>query len=249
MSGEQLPFEVETIQPMPVAVAQVAPTPMGMISVAIGQGVDIDKLKGLFDIQERWEADEARKAYNKAFAAFKNESVVIVKNITVTDGPLKGKKYADLFAAVDAVIPALSKHGLSHSWKLTKDEQAWLEVTCVLRHELGHSETASMGGPPDAGGAKSAIQARASSRSYLERYTLLDVTGLASSEGDKDGASFGMPEDAFQGHLKAIRDAKDIPTLQTVYEVAQRAGKTDKTTMAAIIKAKDERKSELRGAN
>ncbi len=29
-----------------------------------------------------------------------------------------------------------------------------------------------MGGPPDAGGAKNALQARASTKSYLERYTL-----------------------------------------------------------------------------
>ena len=57
-----------------------------------------------------------------------------------------------------------------------------------------------------------------------------------------------MSEDAFQGHLKAIREAKDIPALQAAYEIAQKAGKADKTTMAAIIKAKEDRKAALRGA-
>jgi hypothetical protein len=56
-----------------------------------------------------------------------------------------------------------------------------MEVTCILRHELGHSETASMGGKPDVGGAKSPIQARASTKSYLERYTFMAVTGQAAS--------------------------------------------------------------------
>ena len=231
-----------------VAAAKAAPTPMILLQTAIDQGCDLDKLSKLMDLQDRWEANEARKAFNSAFAEFKSEAVQIVKNISVTDGPLKGKKYADLYAVVDAVTPALSKHGLHHTWKLTKDDPTWIEVTCYIKHNLGHCETASMGGPPDAGGAKSAIQARASSKSYLERYTLLGITGLASSDGDKDGRDFGMDEGDFQEHIKAIREAKDIPSLQIAYEKAKAASKTDKPTLAAIIKAKDECKAKLRGA-
>jgi hypothetical protein len=162
-------------------------TPMDLIARAQASDTSIEKMEQLFRLQLQWEENEAKKAYNKAFAAFKAESVQIIKNITVSDGPLKGKKYADLFAAVDAITPALSRHGLSHSWRLTKDEEKWLEVTCTIEHELGYSKSASMGGPPDTGGAKNAIQARASSRSYLERYTLLSITGLAASDQDKDG--------------------------------------------------------------
>ena len=213
--------------------------------------LDLDRLERMLALQERWEANAARNAFNAAFAAFKAESVMIVKNITVTDGPLKGKKYADLFAVVNTITPALSKHGLSASWKLTKDEPVWLEVTCTLRHAEGHAETVSMGGPPDAGGAKSAIQGRASSKSYLERYTLLAITGLASSDGDKDGQSsaqaFGMDEDAFQGHLKALREAATIAALQTAFTAAWTAAKTDKPTQTAILEAKDKRKKELAG--
>lgn len=43
-----------------------------------------------------------------------------------------------------------------------------------------------MGGPPDTGGAKNAIQARASTVSYLERYTFKAVAGVAEG-GDDDG--------------------------------------------------------------
>ena len=245
------PMAPETLQRMPVAEPQMAPTPMVMIQMAMGQGADLDKLSKLMDLQDRWEANEARKAFNTAFAGFKAEAVQIVKNISVTDGPLKGKKYADLYAVVDAVTPALSKHGLHHSWKLTKDEKDWIEVTCYIKHNLGHCETASMGGPPDSGGAKSAIQARASSKSYLERYTLLGITGLASSDGDKDGQSadkaFGMNEDSFQGFMQAIREASSIADLQTVWTSAWNAAKSDKPTQKAILDAKDKRKAELAG--
>jgi hypothetical protein len=123
-----------------------------------------------------------------AFAAFKAEAVTIIKNRQVDAGPLSGKKYAELFAIVNAVTPALSRHGLSSSWKITKDDKDWIEVTCTLKHTGGHTESVSMGGPPDAGGAKNAIQARASTVSYLERYTLKAITGLSEQADDDDGA-------------------------------------------------------------
>jgi hypothetical protein len=71
------------------------------------------------------------------------------------------------------------------------DEKDWMQVTCYLRHVNGHEESVSMGGPPDAGGAKNAIQARASTKTYLERYTLKAITGLSEQNDDTDGnASF-----------------------------------------------------------
>jgi hypothetical protein len=152
---------------------------------------DVAKLEKLLAMKERWEADEARKAFNVAFAAFKAEAIDIVKNKKVTDGPLKGKAYAELFSVVNAVTPALSRHGLSASWRLTKDEKDWIEVTCTIRHVLGHSEVVSMAGPPDSGGAKNAIQARASTITYLERYTLKAACGLAEQGDDNDGNNGG----------------------------------------------------------
>lgn len=165
----------------------VQANPMSMLAVAVQRGMDPETIARLLALQKEWEANEARKAYNIAFAAFKSEAIVIIRNKPVIDGPLKGKSYAELFAFVDAVTPPLSKHGLSHSWKLTKDEKDWIEVTCTLKHSLGHFETVSMGGPPDIGGAKNAIQARASSVTYLEKYTLKAICGVAEKGDDNDG--------------------------------------------------------------
>lgn len=158
-----------------------------LLELAVQQGADLDKLERLMDLKQRHDADVARAAYNVAFAAFKAEGVKIMRNRKVTDGPLKGKSYAELHAVVNAITPALSKHGLSMSWRLTKDEKDWIEVTCTLKHEGGHFDTVSMGGPPDTGGAKNAIQARASTVSYLERYTGKAITGLSEQDDDDDG--------------------------------------------------------------
>lgn len=162
-------------------------TPMSMLAVAVQRGMDVETIKGLMALQKEWEENEARKAFNVAFANFKVEAVNAIKNKQVTDGPLKGKSYAELFSVVNAVTPALSKNGLSASWKLSRDEKDWIEVTCTLKHVLGHSESVSMGGLPDTGGAKSPIQARASTVTYLERYTLKAICGVSEQGDDNDG--------------------------------------------------------------
>lgn len=167
--------------------ALAANSPAAMMMAAMSQGASLEQVEKMMDLQERYEKREAEKAYNAAFAAFKAEAVRIVKGRKVTDGPLRGKEYAELHDVVDAVTPALSRHGLSTAWKLTRDEKDWLEVTCTLKHVGGHSESVSMGGPPDAGGAKNALQARASTKSYLERYTLKAICGVAEGGDDSDG--------------------------------------------------------------
>lgn len=198
---------IEVDQPAAPATTQ-HPTPALLLQMAVQQGADLEKLEKLMALQERWEKNEARKAFDTAFAAFKAEAVRIVKNRAVTAGPLSGKKYAELFSVVNAVTPALSLHGLSSSWAITRDEPDWLEVTCTIKHSAGHSESVSMGGPPDVGGAKNPIQARASTVSYLQRYTLKAITGLSEQDDDDDGGH-GGGQDEGEEHpkLQAGRDA------------------------------------------
>ena len=184
-------LEVATTQHKAPAIQQTgalaANSPAAMMMAMMDRGADLAQIERMMDLQDRYERREAEKAYNAAFAAFKAEAVRIIKGREVTDGPLRGRSYAELHDVVDAVTPALSRHGMSASWKLTKDEKDWLEVTCTLKHVDGHSESVSMGGPPDAGGAKNALQARASTKSYLERYTLKAICGVAEGGDDTDG--------------------------------------------------------------
>lgn len=205
-----------------VQASPAANSPMGMMLSAIQQGATLEQVEKMMDLQERWERKEAKKAYDAAFANFKAEAVQIIKGKLITDGPLKGKSHAELCDVVDAVTPALSKHGLSSSWKLTKDDPAWMEVTCYLRHVGGHEESVSMGGPPDAGGAKNAIQARASTKTYLERYTLKAITGLSERNDDDDGSGLNSGKDlreaALNDLLQRVADARDAEQLTKVWQ-------------------------------
>ena len=86
--------------------------------------------------------------------------------------------YATLDQVCDQVTEALSKHGISHRWKI-EQENGLIRVTCILTHYKGHSEETTLAGSADTTGSKNAIQAVGSTVSYLERYTLLAATGLA----------------------------------------------------------------------
>jgi len=183
-----------------------AVTPMQMMQIAVSKGTSIEQLQQLMALQERWEANEAKKAFNVAFAAFRAEAVKVIKSKSVDAGPLAGKKYAELYTVVNAVTPALAEHGLSASWALTKDEKDWIEVACTIKHILGYSESVSMGGPPDSGGAKNAIQARASAVSYLQRYTLKAICGVAEQGEDTDGARVTPNAGAGEGLDEETKD-------------------------------------------
>jgi len=225
-------------------------SPAAIMLQALAQGSSIEQLEKMMDLQERWEKREAEKACNAAFSGFKSEAVTIIKGRKVTAGPLAGKSYAELHDVVDAVTPALSRHGLSASWKITKDEKDWLEVTCTLKHVGGHSESVSMGGPPDAGGAKNAIQARASTVSYLQRYTLKAITGLSETDDDNDGNS-----EVLDAHLadwlSAIEASNDMDQLKRTRREggASFTKKKDVPGYARFAAAAAKRETQLKGQN
>lgn len=188
-----------------------AGSPMAMAIAAMQSGMAPEQIEKFMDLQDRYNAAQAKKAYDEAFASFKDEGVKIIKAKEITAGPLQGRKYAELHDVVKAVTPALSKFGLSSSWKLTRDEPDWIEITCYLRHIGGHQESVSMGGPPDAGGAKNAIQARASAKTYLERYTLKAILGLSEETDDTDGTVYRQQAiDEWTEKARVAQTAKDL---------------------------------------
>jgi len=150
---------------------------------------DVAKLEKLFDVKERWERAEAHKAFVAAVAAFKKNPPEIIKSKLVAFGNTK-YHHATLDQVCSVIGEALGAHGLSHRWSVEQDERA-IRVSCIITHELGHSETVTMSATPDTSGQKNAIQAIGSAVSYLQRYTLLAATGLAAKEYDDDGAKTG----------------------------------------------------------
>lgn len=177
----------------PVAAPVV--TPMQMLQLAMERGADLDRLQQLMDLQQRWEANEARKAFVAAMAAFKADPPTVRKARHVSYTTSKGTTeydHATLADVCDAATQGLAKVGISHRWDVAQ-EKGLITVTCILTHQQGHSESVCMTTLADESGGKNAIQAIASAVTYLQRYTLLAITGLAARDMDDDGRGAGAP--------------------------------------------------------
>jgi len=166
-------------------------SPMALISMAVAKGSTVEEIGMLMGLAERFEANQAKKAYVKAMSDFKKHAPKIIK-----DGEGHNKaRYASLANVVSKVVAGLSAHGLSHTWT-TKQEGPTISVTCTITHEMGHSESTTLSASPDATGSKNAIQAIGSTITYLERYTLTAATGLAAQNEDDDDGESAAPRPA-----------------------------------------------------
>lgn len=207
---------------LPAVVPEVAITPMQMLSIAVSQGADLDKLQKLMDLQERWEKNEARKAFVVALNAFKADAPKIIKTKEVSFGVGKTSyKHALAGAASEQIGEALAICGLSHRWDVEQAEGGIIKVTCILTHAQGHSERVSMQASPDTSGSKNSIQAIGSTVSYLQRYSLFAATGLVPKDADDDaqgGVEHKMAESIKVDFLSAIEALTDKPTSEALWK-------------------------------
>jgi hypothetical protein len=168
-------------------------TPSDLIRYAIESKADVEQLERLYALQQKWDADRARRDFVEAMAAAKADAPEIIKEKHVsyqTKTGVTSYMHATLGNVVGVVVPWLARHGFSHRWN-TRQDGGVIYVTCVLTHEGGHSEACELFAAPDDSGGKNAIQAVVSTKTYLERHTLLAATGLATADEDDDGRAGG----------------------------------------------------------
>lgn len=213
----------EVVERAPQQVAAAANTlpapadPMQLLSIAVSQGADIEKLEKLMDLQERWEAGNARKAFDAAISDAKAEIRPIVKSGEVgykgKDGNFIGYQHETLDGIASQIDPVLSEHGLSYRFR-SKQEGGMVHITCVVSHREGHSEETTLCGPPDESGKKNGYQAIGSAATYLQRYTLKLALGLsATKDDDGQGANLGstpqerLTPEQLEGLKRALDDS------------------------------------------
>lgn len=174
------------------------PTIMDVIArAALKDEPDIEVLNGLYELKKKFDADEARRQFNQAKAAWKKETPAIYKTKAVgyeAKGQWVGYKHADLGEEIRLLEKSLAEFGLSISWK-TGQDGAKITVSCMLSHQGGHTETETIQGMADATGSKNAMQAIGSGVKYLRRYTMEGVLGVAPQDEDDDGAGAGKKPD------------------------------------------------------
>jgi hypothetical protein len=236
--------EVQTLQ---------APTLMQTIQKAVEKDANIETLAKLWELQKDFERVQAKKDFDAAMQKFKANPPTITHNKTAKIKADFSYSYATHDNVCEVLIPALAAVDIDHHWEYGRENEL-LTVTCVLSG-YGHERRNTMAASPDQTGAKNAIQARASTNHYLERYTLLSACGLSTQGADDDGASsesaFGNPDSdgpqSLDEALDWIANAKDKNELTKIYlplyQTAQNA--KDKQAMQRLLSAKSARLREL----
>ena len=184
-----------TMETVPYGGTPSCQTPSSMVELAITKGYEPAFIEKMMDLQERNDARIAKQEYNKAMAKFKANPPKVWRDMQVkyeVGQKLTEWSHADLGVASEAINKGLAEHGLNSTWRLLPLEGNKTRVTCIIAHELGHSEETYLEAAPDATGSKNAIQAVGSTVFYLERYTLFAMTGLAPVRMDDDGQKGGI---------------------------------------------------------
>ena len=109
-------IELKAENPVQVPVVASQDQYFGLIQIAVEKGVDIVQLEKLMDLQERAEANQARRYFNIAMSKFQSLLPVIEKNGVVDYTTAKGRTYYEYAKLEDialAIRPALKETGLS----------------------------------------------------------------------------------------------------------------------------------------
>ena len=203
-----LPAEkVETYALQPLSPSQ-AIHPAQMIQALISSpDVSPEKMalvEKAFELQERFEANVAKKAYFSAVSKFQEDAPQIFFDREVEYSGVEFE-FASLAGILKKIRPVLADHGLTLTFRTGVTESEQPMVTACLTHELGYGEDTTLAAPPDTSGKKNPIQAVRSTVSYLKRTTVEALLGLAAERDDNDdGNDAGEP---------AAEQSKQLPPM------------------------------------
>ena len=182
-------------------------TPADMIRMAVAGGADLDKLEKLLSLQERWDANQAKKMYSDSFAAAQAQIESVVKTKL---NPQTHSKYAGLENIIEGAKPIYTKEGFAVIFYEGDSIPEHVRIYADVLHRAGHKETYHYDVPIDGVGLKgnanmTKIHAKASSTSYGRRYLMCMIWNIPTGD-DNDGNNAQAPK-VSKEQLSALRDA------------------------------------------
>lgn len=196
-----------------------------LIAQAIDKGVTVDTMERLLAMRRELKSEAAKEAFDRSMSAFQSECPVIDKSKKVLnkDGQSVRYAYAPLDAIVTQVKPLLQKHGFGY--RIVADVQGKgkdgeVQATCVVTHELGHSETSSFKVPIDLESYMNLPQKFASALTFAKRYAFTNAFGLMTGETDDDGQRAGTSPGEENQKARWAKPAEPRP--QTLHALKSR---------------------------
>lgn len=213
---------------------------------------NVAQLEKMMDLHQRWEADEARKAYALSFAVVQSRIGTVAK--TKKNEHTKST-YSDLADIVEYVKPIYTEEGFSlifHEGKAEKDDH--IRIVADMLHRNGHKEVYYKDIPLDGAGIKgnanmTPIHGDGSATSYARRYLTCMIFNIATGD-DKDGNKPKLPllSTVKQAELiKAISESKDKPELSKAFftAVGMARALNDKESEKMFVDEKTKKQKEL----
>lgn len=152
--------------------------------------ITADKMAAVMAMRREVLADQAREAFQLAFAEFQAELPEVDRDGTIElitkDGQNKGRLPFTTYEQMYRVLrPLLRKYGFSIGFS-SRDEKDQIVMTGTLAGH-GWERQSSYAMPPDAGPGRNALQARGSTRTYCKRYITDDLCNIVRKGLDNDG--------------------------------------------------------------
>lgn len=130
-------------------------------------------------------AQEEYEMTTNLYAAMAKASAQIEGAMKDKVNPAFRSKYADLSSVVDAIKPALAKHGLFFA-QITHEQSGGVCVETVVCHESGESMSFGRLFVP---ATKQDAQGYGSALTYARRYSLMTAFGVPAEDDDGNAAA------------------------------------------------------------
>ena len=168
-------------------ISTIQATPLSLIAQAIGKGMSVSDLTGLFELQQRFEQQQAARAFAEAITAFQSECPQIEK---WKEGAKGAYKYAPYESVMAVAGPIMVKHGIVATFT-TKQTDKGLDVSCRIRVGT-HCEVTELFMPTSApNNMINAAQNQGITLSYARRNSLKMALNVVERGEDADGSLLG----------------------------------------------------------
>lgn len=207
--------------------------------------IDPDRMKGLLDVYERMQANQAAEDFGNAIAAFQAKCPQIKKERSIDLGGGKGPQYASLDDIMRVITPLLAEAGLGVSYSASLTDNGSMRVLCNVRKGR-HVETTEITLAVPSQMRVNDTQRMGAALSYAKRYALCaalniivtdedsDANGLAQTITEEQIATLKELIESTDTDIKrflkwlAVERLADIPAAQyltAIYELNRKAAK------------------------
>lgn len=203
---------------------QVSQSPQSLIAMAIKGKAPLETIEKLMDLQDRWDAKQAKIAFDEDMARLQGELPVIEKRKSAKND--SGKvlyMYAPLDDIISQVGQIISKHNFSYSFR-TVNTSDKVSVTCITTHRLGHSTESIMEtGLSTKTGIMSVPQQIAATLTFNKRYSFCNSFGIMTGDEDKEEAVSALEpkKEAFVNYINKLKVALNKQGAMTEQEAVE----------------------------